>query len=154
MSAAKRRLQELGISLPQAAAPAANYVPFTTFGGLLLIAGQVCRTPTESIVGVVGADLDFKTAVEGARMCGLNLISQIDQALDGDFDRVERILKLNGYIQAAEGYDELPQVMNGCSDLIVDVFGDKGRHARTTVGVLRLPSGYAVEVDAMVAIRP
>lgn len=150
----KERLRDLGLELPTASTPAANYIPFTTFGGLLLLAGQVSRTSQESIVGEVGADIDFETSVKAARLCGLNLLAQIDRAVNGDFDRVEQILKLSGFIQAAEGYNDLPLVMNGCSDLMVDVFGERGRHARTTVGVRRLPSGYAVEVDAIVAVRP
>lgn len=147
------RLAELGLSLPPPSAPAANYVPFTRSGSLVHIAGQVSRLPDADMRGVVGCDLSIDDGRLAARASGLNIVAQIGAACGGDFGRLTRILKLNGLIQCNADFDELPQVMNGCSDLMVDLFGDAGRHARTTVGVYRLPFGYAVEADAVVEIH-
>lgn len=146
-------LARMGLTLPAAAAPAANYTPFVRTGAHLYISGQVCKTDAETINGILGIDLDVTAGVRAAFLCGLNLISQMREALDGRLDRVVRVVKLGGFIQVGPDFLETPIVMNGCSDLMVDVFGDAGRHARTTVGVYRLPSGFAVEVDAVVEVR-
>lgn len=147
------RLATLGIELPAASSPAANYVSFVRSGSLVHISGQVSRTPGETVLGTVGADLTLEDGVRAARLCGLNLVSQMRQACGGDLNRVVRVVKLGGSIQAGPELEQLPLVMNGCSDLMVEVFGDAGRHARTTVGVYRLPGGVAVEVDAVVEVR-
>ncbi len=147
------RLATLGIALPAASSPAANYVSFVRSGSLVHISGQVSRTPGETVLGTVGADLTLEDGVRAARLCGLNLVSQMRQACGGDLNRVVRVVKLGGSIQAGPELEQLPLVMNGCSDLMVEVFGDAGRHARTTVGVYRLPGGVAVEVDAVVEVR-
>ena len=128
----------------------ANYVPFVRTGELLYIAGQVSIDGSGGIRGVVGEDLDLEAARHAARLCGLNLIAQMKAALDGDLSRVRRIVKLAGFVQAGPGFFEIPQALNGCSDLMVDVFGEAGRHARSAVGVYRLPLNFAVEVDAVV----
>lgn len=147
------RLAALGIDLPAASSPAANYVSFVRTGSLVHISGQVSRTPDETVLGTVGADLTLDDGVRAARLCGLNLVSQMREACGGDLDRVVRVVKLGGSIQAGPELEQLPLVMNGCSDLMVEIFGDAGRHARTTVGVYRLPGGVAVEVDAVVEVR-
>jgi enamine deaminase RidA (YjgF/YER057c/UK114 family) len=152
MSNAEARLIELGIELPKPNAPVANYVPFVRVGELLHISGQVSLDATGGIRGVVGEDVDLETAVRAARLCGLSLLAQMRAACDGDLNRVVRIVKLGGFVQAGPDFFEIPKVVNGCSDLMVDVFGDAGRHARSAVGVYRLPMNFAVEVDAVVAL--
>ena len=153
MTRIEARLAELGVTLPEPNAPVANYVPTVLAGNLLHISGQVSVNADGGIKGVVGVDVDADTAHQAARICGLNLIAQMKRALDGDLDRVARIVKLGGFVQAGPDFFAIPQVVNGCSDLMVEVFGDAGRHARSAVGVYRLPLNFAVEVDAVVEIR-
>jgi enamine deaminase RidA (YjgF/YER057c/UK114 family) len=150
MSSPEERLTALGLALPEPVRPVANYVPFVRSGDLLYIAGQVSIDGTGGIRGVVGEDLDLEAARHAARLCGLNLMAQMKAALDGDLSRVRRVVKLTGFVQAGPGFFEIPQALNGCSDLMVDVFGEAGRHARSAVGVYRLPLNFAVEVDAVV----
>ena len=153
MSKTEARLAELGVVLPEPNAPVANYVPAVRTGNLLHISGQVSVNAEGGIKGVVGEDVDAATAKAAARICGINLIAQMKRALDGDLDRVVRIVKLGGFVQAGPTFFDIPQVVNGCSDLMVDVFGDAGRHARSAVGVYRLPLNFAVEVDAVVEVK-
>lgn len=150
MSDPERRLSELGLKLPEPTRPVANYVPFVKSGELVYIAGQVSIEAGGGVRGVVGEDVDLETAKRAAQLCGLNLIAQMKAACDGDLTRVRRIVKLAGFVQAGPGFFDIPQVLNGCSDLMVEVFGDAGRHARSAVGVYRLPLNFAVEVDAVV----
>jgi len=152
MSQIEERLAALGIVLPVPNPPVANYVPFVRQGDLLHISGQVSLDANGGIKGVVGEDVDPETAHQAARLCGINLIAQMKAACDGDLSRVVRVLKLGGFVQAGSCFTEIPQVVNGASDLMVAVFGDAGRHARSAVGVYRLPLNFAVEVDAMVAL--
>lgn len=147
------RLAQLGIELPAPAAAVANYVPFVRSGNLVHIAGQLSNDASGGIKGTVGVDVDLDKAVAGARLCGINLLAQIKAACDGDLSRVVRVVKLGGFVQAGPEFIDIPKVINGCSDLMVDVFGDAGRHARSAVGVYRLPLGFAVEVDAIVEVR-
>ena len=147
------RLAQLGIALPTPVAPVANYVPFVRAGDLLHISGQVSTDAAGGVRGVVGEDVSAEEAKRAARICGLNLIAQMKAALDGDLTRVIRVVNLGGFVQAGPGFFEIPQVVNGCSDLMVEVFGDAGRHARSAVGVYRLPLNFAVEVDAIVEVR-
>ena len=153
MSKIADRLAELGLVLPQPVAPVANYVPFVRVGNLIHISGQVSVDASGGIKGVVGEDVDPETARRGARLCGINLLAQMNAAADGDLDRVARVVKLGGFVQAGPSFFEIPQVVNGCSDLMVEVFGDLGRHARSAVGVYRLPLNFSVEVDAVVELR-
>jgi enamine deaminase RidA (YjgF/YER057c/UK114 family) len=153
MSSPDQRLAELGLTLPEPVRPVANYVPFVRSGDLIHIAGQVSIDPAGGVRGVVGEDVSADEARRAARICGLNLIAQMKAALEGDLSRVRRIIKLNGFVQAGPGFFEIPQVLNGCSDLMVEVFGDAGRHARSAVGVYRLPLNFAVEVDAVVEAK-
>lgn len=152
MSHIEDRLAALGIELPKPNAPVANYVPFVRAGDLLHISGQVSLDASGGIRGVVGEDVDGDTAKLAARICGINLIAQMKAACDGDLGRVVRLVKLGGFVQAGPAFFEIPQVVNGCSDLMVEVFGDAGRHARSAVGVYRLPMNFAVEVDAVVQL--
>lgn len=146
------RLAELSIELPTAAAPAANYVPWVTHDGMLYISGQVpMRDGSLFYQGKCGRDVDLATAREAARLCGLNVIAQAKAAL-GDLDRVARVVKLTGFVNGTAEFDQQPQVVNGASDLMVEVFGDNGRHARSAVGVASLPFGVAVEVEAILAV--
>ncbi|MFI4974772.1 MAG: RidA family protein [Caulobacterales bacterium] len=149
MSDPEGRLSELGLQLPTPVAPVANYVPFVRTGSLVHIAGQVSLDASGGVRGVVGQDVDFDTAVKAARLCGLNLLAQMKAACDGDLARVKRVIKLNGFVQAGPDFFDIPKVLNGASDLMVEVFGDAGRHARSAVGVYRLPLNFAVEVDAV-----
>jgi enamine deaminase RidA (YjgF/YER057c/UK114 family) len=152
MSNIEDRIAALGISLPQPNAPVANYVPFVRVGDLLHISGQVSLDGAGGVKGVVGEDVDAEAAKRAARICGINLLAQMKAACQGDLGRVVRVVKLGGFVQAGPGFFDIPQVVNGASDLMVEVFGDAGRHARSAVGVYRLPMNFAVEVDAVVAV--
>ena len=152
MSQIEDRLAAAGVHLPQPNAPVANYVPFVRVGELVHISGQVSLDASGGVKGVVGEDVDLETAVRAARLCGLSLLAQMRAACDGDLDRVVRVVKLGGFVQAGPDFFEIPKVINGASDLMVEAFGDAGRHARSAVGVYRLPMNFAVEVDAVVAI--
>lgn len=153
MSQVENRLAAQGITLPQPVAPVANYVPFVRVGALVHISGQVSLDAGGGVRGVVGEDVDMEAAKGAARLCGINLIAQMRAACDGDLDRVVRVVKLGGFVQAGPGFFEIPQVVNGASDVMVLAFGDAGKHARSAVGVYRLPMNFAVEVDAVVEIR-
>lgn len=143
------RLAELKIELPQAAAPVANYVPFAVTGNQVHTAGQVSRWNGEFLhVGTVGKDVSVEDAYRAARICGLNIIAQV-QAAVGDLDRVRRCVKLNVFVRSDDNFTEQPKVANGASDLMVEVFGDAGRHARSAIGVKQLPFGVSVEIDAV-----
>jgi enamine deaminase RidA (YjgF/YER057c/UK114 family) len=147
------RLAALGLTLPEPTRPVANYVPFVRTGSTLYVSGQVSTDAAGGVRGVVGEDVSADEARRAARICGVNLIAQMKAALDGDLGRVVRIVKLSGFVQAGPGFFDIPQVLNGCSDLMVEVFGDAGRHARSAVGVYRLPLNFAVEVDAVAEVR-
>jgi enamine deaminase RidA (YjgF/YER057c/UK114 family) len=153
MSNVERRLEAAGVSLPAPIAPVANYAPFVRSGSQVFIAGQVSTDASGGVRGVVGEDVDADAAVRAARLCGVNLLTQMKAAVDGDLDRVVRVIKLNGFVQAGPHFFEIPRVLNGCSDLMVEAFGEAGRHARSAVGVFRLPLNFAVEVDAVVEVR-
>lgn len=152
MSKVEERLAGLGIVLPQPVAPVANYVPFVRSGSLVHISGQISTDASGGIKGVVGDAVDLETGIRAARICGVNLIAQIKAAAGGDLDRVARIVKLGGFVQVAADFVDIPKVINGCSDLMVEAFGEAGRHARSAVGVYRLPLDFAVEVDAVVEL--
>ena len=148
-----QRLAQLGVTLPDAPVPAANYVPTVRTGNLLFISGQVSKTEDGLITGKLGDGFSVEDAQAAARVCALNLIAQARAACDGDLDRVTRVVKLVGFVNAAPDFGEHPQVINGASDLMVEVFGDKGRHARSAVGTSSLPFGIAVEVEAIFEVE-
>ena len=143
------RLAEARYSLPEALAPIAAYVPTVQVGNLLHISGQVSFRDGAIVTGRLGDDMDVEAGQAAAQLCGLMLLAQMKKAL-GDLDRVTRVVKLGGFVNAAADFTDLPKVVNGCSDLMVEIFGDKGRHARAAVACPVLPMGAAVEVDAVV----
>ena len=151
MSEVENRLSALGVTLPQPVEPIGSYVAFNRVGDLLHISGQVSVDETGGIKGVVGEDVSLERAQEAAAMCAVNLIAQMRVAV-GDLDRVKRVVKLTGFVQAGPYCYDIPKVLNGCSDLMVEAFGNAGRHARAAVGVYRLPLNFAVEVDAIVEV--
>src|ERR1700733_4713141 len=147
------RLTELGIELPQASAPVANYVPYTVSGNLVVVSGQVSvRGGKAEFVGKLGADISVADGQQAARLCALNILAHAKVACGGDLDRVKRVLRLGGFVNCTPEFTEMPQVINGASDLMVAVFGDAGKHARAAVGVSSLPLGVAVEVEATVEL--
>ena len=142
------RLKELKIELPNASAPAANYVPYVRTGNLLFMAGQVCQWNGERrFVGKLGAAIGIPDGQQAARLCALNILAHLRAACGGDLDRVRRCIRLGGFVNCTQEFTDMPQVVNGASDLMVEVFGDQGRHARAAVGVSSLPAGVAVEVE-------
>ena len=144
------RLKELGIEIPTPAAPAANYIPFVKSGNLVFVSGQIPLVAGKiEGIGKVGQDLTTEQAKAIARICAINLIAQAKAACGGDLDKVARVVKLGGFVNCVDGYTEQPEVVNGASDLMVEVFGDNGRHARFAVGTNALPRGVAVEVEAV-----
>ena len=149
MSRTEARLQELGVTLPTPPAPVASYVPFVVAGKLVHVSGQVSVDASGGIKGKLGDTIEVEEGQAAARLCALNLLAQMKAACDGDLDRVKRVVKLNGFVNVAPDFSPIPQVMNGCSDLMVAVFGDAGRHARAAVGVANLPLNFAVEVDGV-----
>jgi enamine deaminase RidA (YjgF/YER057c/UK114 family) len=147
------RLAALGISLPEAAAPAANYVPYVISGNLLFLSGQL---PIEggkvAVIGLVGGDVVLADAQRAAELCAINILAQAKAALSGDLSRITRVVKLNGFVASAPGFVEQHLVINGASNLIANVLGDAGKHARAAVGVAQLPLNAAVEIDAILEI--
>lgn len=148
------RLAELGVTLPTPVAPVANYVPFVRSGPLVFLSGQVTVGANGlEHVGQVGREIPLEQAVAAARLCAVNLVAQLKAACEGDLDRVQRCVKLTGFVNAVPGFTQHPEVINGASDFMVAVFGDAGRHARAAVGAGSLPRNVAVEVDAVFEIR-
>lgn len=146
------RLRDMGIELPQASAPAANYRPFIVAGAHLFISGQIAQKSDGSfLTGRLGDGLSVEDGREAARLCALHVVAQAKTAL-GSLDRVLQILRVTGYVQAAPDFTGHPKVVNGASDFLVEAFGDKGRHTRAAVGVASLPLGSAVEVDAIMLV--
>ena len=148
--AIETRLKDLGITVPPAPAAVASYVPYVRAGNLVFVAGQVPISGGEIVHrGTVGADMSVEDGAAAARLCALNIIAQVSAACDGDLDRVIRCVRLGGYVNATPEFVDHPKVVNGASDLIVEVFGEAGRHARIAVGATSLPLGVAVEIDAV-----
>lgn len=147
------RLKELGISLPKPPVPVASYVPYVISGNLVFTSGQVTLAPEGlKYVGIVGKDLSLDDGKAAARLCAVNVIAQLKAACGGDLDRVARVVKLVVFVNAAPGFTQQPEVANGASDLLVEVFGDRGKHARSAVGAGSLPRNVATEVEAIVEI--
>jgi len=153
-STVEQKLASLGISLPNPAAPIANYVPSVQAGNIMVVSGQLCFGSDGKLVakGQLGGAVSIEDGQRAARACAVNLLAQLKAVL-GDLDRVARVVRLGGFINSAPGFGDGPKVMNGASDLMVEVFGDSGRHARTTVGVSALPADAAVEVEGMFVIK-
>lgn len=147
------RLNEMGITLPSAAAPAANYVPFHIFNRQLFISGQLSMIAgAANFTGKLGADMDIETGQQAAKVCAINILAQAKAAL-GELDRIEQCLHLGAFVNAASDFTDHPEVVNGASDFLVEVFGDKGRHTRFAVGAGSLPRGVAVEIASLFAIE-
>jgi enamine deaminase RidA (YjgF/YER057c/UK114 family) len=149
MGRIEARLQELGITLPTPPAPVAAYVPYVTVGKLVHVSGQVSVDASGGIKGKLGDAIEVEEGQAAARLCGLNLLAQVKSACGGDLDRVKRVVKLGGFVNVTPDFDPIPIVVNGCSELMVQVFGDAGRHARSAVGTANLPLNFAVEVDGI-----
>lgn len=149
-----KRLAELGIELPVAAKPVANYVPWVRTGNLVFISGQGPIADGKIIyTGALGNGVSVEDGQKSARLCGMNVLSQLREACGGDLDKVKRVVKLVGFVNSSADFKDHPQVMNGASDLMVEVFGDKGRHARSAVASPSLPFSISVEVEAVVEIE-
>ena len=147
------RLNELGIELPDAAAPAANYVPFVRDGDTLYVSGQVPRDENGMIVGKLGDTYDVEQGAAAARVCGLYLLAQVREACGGTLDGLDQVVKLTGFVNSTGDFGQQPAVINGCSDLMVEVLGDAGRHARAAVSAASLPFGVAVEIEGVFRLK-
>jgi enamine deaminase RidA (YjgF/YER057c/UK114 family) len=146
----EKKLSSLGVTLPAPASPIANYVPFVRSGNMLVVSGQICFGTDGKLVakGQLGGGVSIEDGQKAARACAINLLAQLKYAI-GDLDKVSRVVRLGGFINSAPGFTDGPKVMNGASDLMVEAFGEKGRHARSTVGVAALPADAAVEVEGL-----
>ncbi|MAM24745.1 MAG: hypothetical protein CML55_05095 [Rhodobacteraceae bacterium] len=152
MSFAKR-LEEMGISLPDAPAPAANYVPFVRTGNTVYVSGQISNGPDGLITGKLGDDMQVEEGAAAARTCALSLLAQVRAACDGDLDRLKRVVKLTGFVNSTAEFKDQPKVINGASDFFVEALGDAGRHARSAVSAASLPLGVAVEIEGIFEIE-
>jgi enamine deaminase RidA (YjgF/YER057c/UK114 family) len=146
------RIRELGISLPPPSKAVANYLPYVISGQLLFVSGQVSAREGILIKGRVGENTSLEAAIQASRYCGISLLSQCAAAV-GDLDHIKRVVKLGGFVNASPDFEAIPQVINGCSDLMVEVFGDHGKHARSAVAAPVLPLGVAVEIDGVFEIE-
>jgi enamine deaminase RidA (YjgF/YER057c/UK114 family) len=145
----EKRLVELKITLPNAAAPAANYVPFVRVGNMLFVSGQVSQDSDGLVIGKLGADFSLDDGYKAARLCGLALIAQVKSACANDLRKLKRVVRLGGFVNCTGDFIEHPKIINGASDLMVEVFGERGTHSRAAVGSASLPMGVAVEVDGV-----
>lgn len=149
---AERRLKEQDINVPDAGAPAGNYVPWVRSGNLLFVSGQLpFQDGALTATGTCGADVDVATAAEAAKVCAINILAQVKAAV-GDLDNVRQVVKLTGFVSATAAFKDHPKVVNGASDLFVEAFGERGRHARAAVGMASLPLGAVVEVEAILDV--
>jgi enamine deaminase RidA (YjgF/YER057c/UK114 family) len=151
--AIERRLAELGVILPDAPAPAANYVPFVQVGDIVYVSGQVSSGPAGFITGRLGADITLQDGSSAARSCAISLLAQVRAACDGDLDRLVRVVKLTGFVNSTADFTDQPTVINGASDFLVEALGDCGRHARSAISAAALPLGVAVEIEGIFQIR-
>lgn len=152
MSTIETKLAELGVTLPDAPAPAANYVPFVQSGNLVHVSGQISNGPDGLIKGRLGDTMSVDDGAKAAKTCAIALLAQLKAACGGDIDRLVRVVKLNAFVASAPDFHDQPKVVNGASDFLVEALGDIGRHARSAVGVAALPLGVAVEIDAVFEI--
>ncbi|GGW33717.1 hypothetical protein GCM10011452_22800 [Gemmobacter lanyuensis] len=143
------RLAELGVTLPDAPAPAANYVPYVVAGNLVHVSGQISQNEAGLIKGKLGADLSVEEGAEAAKRCAISLLAQLKKACDGDLSRLKRVVKLVGFVNSTADFVDQPKVINGASDFMVAALGDAGRHARSAVSAASLPFGVAVEIEAI-----
>ena len=148
----EKKLKSLGVILPNAPAPAANYVPFVKIDSLVYVSGQISLGPNGLIKGVLGKDMAVEQGKLAARQCAINLLAQVKVACDGDLDRLTQVIKLGGFVNSTPNFFDQPSIINGASDFLVELLGDPGRHARTAVGAV-LPFGVAVEIDGIFLIK-
>ncbi|MGH1367907.1 MAG: RidA family protein [Maritimibacter sp.] len=153
MSKFETKLAALGVTLPDAPAPAANYVPFVQVGHVLHVSGQVSMKDGAFWVGKLGADMDAEIGAEAAKSCAVSLLAQVKAACGGDLDRLVRVVKLVGFVNSTSDFSDQPKVINGASDFMVEALGDAGRHARSAVSAAALPFGVAVEIEGMFELK-
>ena len=146
------KLAERGLSLPDAPAPAANYVPFVRTGSLVFVSGQISQGPAGLILGKLGDDMDVEAGAQAAARCALSLLAQVKAACGGDLSKLKRVVKLTGFVNSTADFKDQPKVINGCSDLLVELLGDAGRHSRSAVSAAALPLGVAVEIEGIFEI--
>ena len=147
------RLAELGVTLPDAPAPAANYVPFVQVGNTVYVSGQISNGPDGFIVGKLGADMETAAGAAAAKTCAISLLAQVKAACGGDIERLVRVVKLTGFVNSTADFGEQPAVINGASDFLVEALGDIGRHSRSAVSAASLPFGVAVEIEGIFEIK-
>lgn len=147
------RLSELGVTLPDAPAPAANYVPYVQVGNIVYVSGQISNGPEGLIVGKLGDDLDVEAGAAAAKSCAISLLAQVKAACGGDIERLVRVVKLTGFVNSTQDFTDQPKVINGCSDFMVEALGDAGRHSRSAVSAASLPLGVAVEIEGIFEIK-
>ncbi|MGB3243694.1 MAG: RidA family protein [Sulfitobacter sp.] len=148
-----KRLADLGVTLPDAPAPAANYVPFVQVGSTVYVSGQISNGPDGMIKGKLGADMDAVAGAAAAKACAISLLAQVKAACGGDIDRLERVVKLTGFVNSTPDFGDQPAVINGASDFLVEALGDIGRHSRSAVSAASLPFGVAVEIEGIFEIK-
>lgn len=147
------RLADLGVSLPDAPAPAANYVPFVQVGSTLYVSGQISNGPDGLVTGKLGADMEVDAGAAAAKLCAISLLAQVKAACGGDIERLERVVKLTGFVNSTADFTDQPKVINGASDFLVEALDDAGRHARSAVSAASLPLGVAVEIEGIFEIK-
>lgn len=147
------RLADLGVNLPDAPAPAANYVPFVQVGSTLYVSGQISNGPGGLVTGKLGADMEVDDGAAAAKLCAISLLAQVKAACGGDIERLERVVKLTGFVNSTADFTDQPKVINGASDFLVEALGEVGRHARSAVSAASLPLGVAVEIEGIFEIK-
>ncbi|MDG1170038.1 MAG: RidA family protein [Sulfitobacter sp.] len=147
------RLSELGVTLPDAPAPAANYVPYVQVGNIVYVSGQISSGPDGLIIGKLGADMTVEAGAAAAKNCAISLLAQVKAACGGDIERLVRVIKLTGFVNSTADFTDQPKVINGCSDFLVEALDDRGRHARSAVSAPSLPLGVAVEIEGIFEIK-
>ncbi|WP_370252453.1 RidA family protein [Nioella sp.] len=153
MSNFETRLAEMGVTLPEAPAPAANYVPFVVVGDIVYVSGQISSDESGLITGKLGADMSTEEGAAAARRCAISLLAQVKAACGGNLDRLVRVVKLTGFVNSTADYTEQPKVVNGASDFLVEALGDAGRHSRSAVSAAALPLGVAIEIEGIFQIK-
>ena len=153
MSGFEQRLAELGVTLPDAPAPAANYVPWMVLDGMVYVSGQVSMKDGAFVTGKLGEDISVEDGAAAARLCAISLLAQVKAAAGGDLDRLKRVVKLTGFVNSTADFGEQPKVVNGASDFLVEALGDAGRHTRSAVSAASLPFGVAVEFEGIFQLK-
>ena len=153
MSGFEQRLAELGVTLPNAPAPAANYVPWMVLDGMVYVSGQVSMQDGAFVTGKLGADMSVEDGAAAARLCAISLLAQVKAAAGGDLDRLKRVVKLTGFVNSTADFGDQPKVINGASDFLVEALGDAGRHTRSAVSAASLPFGVAVEIEGIFQLK-